>query len=228
MKEKIKISLFKSLYNTRDVSYKIDIEEALDRIKNGSSQKLIEQIRNGDKELKKQLPAVMFAGTFTARNDNSLIEHSGLVCLDFDKYPSKQAMNKERKKIEEDLFTFAVFTSPSGNGLKVLVRIPKSDKEDHKLYFKGLQKHFNSEYFDEKCSNVSRVCFESFDPKTFINYDSIEFTDKAIEQGYSVTEKVPVLPLNNENEIIARLMKWWEGKFGLVCFGGCVLFVWYR
>ena len=35
---------------------------------------------------------------------------------------------------------------------------------------------------------------------------------KAIEEGYSVTDKVPVLPLNNENEIISRLMKWWEGK----------------
>ena len=212
----MKISLFKSLYSTKDVSYKIEIEEALERIRNGSSKELIEQIRKGDKEKKKQLPAVCFNGTFTSRNDNSLIEHSGLCVLDFDKYPSTQSMNKERKRIEEDLFTFAVFTSPSGNGLKVLVRIPKCDKDEHKLYFKGIEKHFDSEYFDEKCSNVSRVCFESYDPKIFINYESIEFTDKAIEEGYSVTEKVPILPLNNENEIISRLMKWWSGKYGLV------------
>lgn len=211
----MKISLFKSLYDTKDVSYKISIEEALERIKNGSSKELIDEIRKGNKELKKKLPAVMFNGTFTARNDNSLIEHSGLCVLDFDKYPTVQAMIEERKRIEDDLFTFAVFTSPSGNGLKVLVRIPKCDKDEHKLYFKGLEKHFNSEYFDIKCSNLSRVCFESFDPNIFINYESIEFTDKAIEEGYSVTDKVPVLPLNNENEIISRLMKWWESKYGL-------------
>jgi hypothetical protein len=79
----MKISLFKSLYST--VSYKIEIEEALERIRNGSSKELIEQIRKGDKEKKKQLPAVCFNGTFTSRNDNSLIEHSGLCVLDFDK-----------------------------------------------------------------------------------------------------------------------------------------------
>ena len=211
----MKISLFKSLYSTKDVSYKIEVEEALDRIKNGSSKELIEQIRKGDKEKKKLLPAVCFNGTFTSRNDNSLIEHSGLCVLDFDKYPTDQAMIEERQRIEDDLFTFAVFTSPSGNGLKVLVKIPKCDKDEHKLYFKGIEKHFDSEYFDEKCSNVSRVCFESYDSNIFINKDSIEFTNKAIEQGYSVTEKIPVLPLNNENEIINRLMKWWDEKFGL-------------
>ena len=81
----MKISLFKSLYSTKDVSYKIEVEEALDRIKNGSSKELIEQIRNGDKDKKKLLPAVCFNGTFTSRNDNSLIEHSGLCVLDFDK-----------------------------------------------------------------------------------------------------------------------------------------------
>jgi len=211
----MKISLFKSLYSTKDVSYRIEIDEALERIKNGSSKELIELIRKGDKEKKKQLPAVCFNGTFTSRNDNSLIEHSGLCILDFDKYPDTKTMTEERSRIEDDLFTFAVFTSPSGNGLKVLVRIPKCDKDEHKLYFKGLEKHFDSEYFDEKCSNVSRVCFESYDPDIFVNHESIEFTDKAIEEGYSVTEKIPVLPLNNENEIINRLMKWWDDKFGL-------------
>ena len=54
----MKISLFKSLYSTKDVSYKTEIEEALERIRNGSSKELIEQIRKGDKEKKKQLPAV--------------------------------------------------------------------------------------------------------------------------------------------------------------------------
>jgi len=212
----MKISLFKSLYSTKDVSYRIQVFEELERIKNGTSKELINKIRNGNLDLKKQLPAVCFNGTFTSRNDNSLIEHSGLCVLDFDKYPNKELFLQERKKIEEDIFTFAVFTSPSGNGLKVLVKIPKCDKDEHKLYFKGIEKHFNSEYFDEKCSNVSRVCFESYDPNLYLNKDSIQFTNKAVEQGYSVTEKVPVLPLKSENEIINRLMKWWSEKFGLV------------
>jgi hypothetical protein len=70
----MKVSLFRSLFSTKDVSYKIDVTEALDRIKKGTSQKLIEAIRTEQDaskrgELKKGLPAVCFNGTFTSRND---------------------------------------------------------------------------------------------------------------------------------------------------------------
>jgi len=217
----MKVSLFRSLFSTKDVSYKIEAVEALERIKDGTSQELIEKIRTEQDsskrgELKKGLPAVCFNGTFTSRNDNSLIDHSGLCILDFDKYPTDQDMIDERKRLEEDQIVFSVFTSPSGNGLKALVKIPICDKDEHKLYFKALGKHFNSEYFDEKNCNVSRVCFESYDPNIYINLDSVEFTEKATEEGYSVDQKVPVLPLSSENEIVSRLVKWWGSNYGLI------------
>ena len=212
----MKISLFKSLYDAQNVSYKIDVLKALERIKTGSSKELIEKIRKGNKELKKSLPAVCFNGIFTKRNDDSLVEHSGLCVLDFDKYPTVEAMVEERKRLEDDLFVYSVFTSPSGNGLKVLVRIPKCDKDEHKLYFKALEKHFDSEYFDIACSNVSRVCFESYDPNIFINESAIVWDKKAEEVGYSVLQKAPILEIKSENDIISRLMVWWSKNYGLV------------
>lgn len=79
--------------------------------------------------------------------DTSLTEHSGLICLDFDGYPKVKTMLDDKAAISKNPYVFAVFISPSGNGLKVLVKIPK-DKDNHVNYFQSLQKHFNSEYFD--------------------------------------------------------------------------------
>ena len=211
-----KISLFKSLFDTNNVGFKIDVNEAFDRIKRGESKELIEQIRQGNSELKKKLPAIMFNGVFSSRTDDGLKEHSGMCILDFDKFETTEKMNQVRNDMQNDDFVFCLFTSPSGNGLKAIVKIPKCDKVEHKLYFKAIGKHFNSEYFDEKNCNVSRVCFESYDPDLYLNENSFEWTQKAIEEGYSVSDKVPILPISNENEIIVRLLKWWDDNYGFV------------
>jgi hypothetical protein len=208
-----KISLFKSLFETTNVGYQVTIKEVFDRIKNGTSKELVEKIRAGDKELKKKLPALMFNGIFTSRTDSGLKEHSGLCVLDFDKFENEDKLKRYKKTLKDDDFVFSVFVSPSGNGLKAIIKIPKCTASEHKLYFSAIEKHFDSEYFDEKNCNVSRVCFESYDPKIYINENSFEWTQKATEQGYSVTEKVPVLPLDNENEIITRLIKWWDENY---------------
>ena len=73
----------------------------MERIKEGKSKELIKQIRsekNKDvrQELKKSLPAICFSGTFNKRSDDSIIEHSGFICLDFDGYKTKKDMMSEK------------------------------------------------------------------------------------------------------------------------------------
>ena len=58
---------------------------SLDRIKDGKSKELIKQIRKEkDKkvrqELKKNLPAICFSGTFKKRADDSILEQLPLCC----------------------------------------------------------------------------------------------------------------------------------------------------
>ncbi len=84
------ITIFKSIKDT-DAPFFREVDVIFNRIRNGSSKDLVLRIRNEkDKtdrnELKKQLPAICFSGTFNKRSDASLIEHSGLICLDFDGY----------------------------------------------------------------------------------------------------------------------------------------------
>lgn len=217
----MKITCYKSLFNPKAGDFIIPIDKAFNRIKSGSSKLLLEQIRNEtdkDKrnELKKSLPCYLFSGTFSARKDDSLIEHSGLIALDFDGFPDDETFKTWRDTLEQNEYTMAVFTSPSGNGLKSVVKIPKCDRDEHKLYFIALEKYFDCEYFDKSCKNISRACFESFDPNIFINMESKQWTERSEEEGYQYTNREPQIVLSDTAEIINRLLKWWGKEFGLV------------
>ena len=217
----MKITCYKSLFNPKAGDFQIPVEKAFSRIKNGSSKTILEKIRSvKDKEeknkLKQQLPCYLFAGTFSARNDNSIVEHSGLIALDFDGFPDDKTFKHWRKKLIKDEHTMSVFTSPSGDGLKSIVKIPKCDRDEHKLYFTALEKHFDCEYFDTSCKNISRACYESYDSNIFINYESKLWVEKSEEEGYQFTDREPQIVLKETNEIIERLLKWWTRDFGLV------------
>lgn len=205
------ITIFKNLAQTNTPFFR-DIDFIFDRIKTGKSKDIIDHVRKQKtKELaddvKKQLPAICFSGTFSKRSDSSILEHSGFICLDFDKYESIDLLNEDRNKLIADKFTYAVFISPSGIGLKVIVKIPK-DIENHKNYFDALEKYYNNSHFDTTSKNISRICFESYDPNIFINSNSKLWDLKQDYIEYDYRDQAPVVKLDNESEIIKRLYKW--------------------
>ena len=216
----MEITIFKDIKDTAQPFYR-DVSKILERIREGASQEIVRSIR-GEKdkekrnELKQSLPAICFSGKFTKRNDASITEHSGLICLDFDGYENDKALLEEKELITKDRYTFACFISPSGLGLKVLVKIP-TEVETHKKFFTSLQHHFDSPYFDITCKNVSRVCYESYDPLIYINEQSSIF-NQIVEQEYQEVVKhkdIQTIPITDENKIVDILMKWWERKYGL-------------
>jgi len=214
-----KITVYRNLFDSKGVAFYLSIDKALERVKAGKSKKLIQDIReekNKEKrnKLKEKCVCILFNGEFSARNDNSLINHSGLCILDFDNFESAEQLKDYKETLTKDKYTFSVFISPSGNGLKCLVKIPECTKEEHPLFFNELEKHYNSKYFDAANKNVSRVCYESFDPDIYINKDSILWDKKEIKEGFKYTERVPKIPVNEEGQIIALLLKWWESNFG--------------
>ena len=68
----IKISVFKSLFKSTDVPFDLTLEQIVTRIRTGSSKNKIDLIRNGNKEIKKKLPSIIFAGEFSERNRKGL------------------------------------------------------------------------------------------------------------------------------------------------------------
>ena len=90
------ITIFKNIRETSTPFYR-NIDVVLNRIKEGASKELVKKIRQEkDKthrnEIKQDLPAVCFSGTFNKRNDSSLVEHSGFICLDFDGYKKQKIL----------------------------------------------------------------------------------------------------------------------------------------
>jgi len=215
------ITLFKNIKETSTPFYR-EVDVILDRIREGATKVLVKQIRlEKDKsernEIKKNLPAICFSGTFTKRNDGALTEHSGLICLDFDGYKKQKELLSQKESLTKNKYVYSVFISPSGNGLKVLVKVPQ-DADNHVNYFNSLEKHFNSPYFDKTCKNLSRVCYESYDPLIYINKNSSVWD---VIEDLEYTEVIahrdpPTIPITDENKIVDILIKWWQKKYPMV------------
>ena len=216
-----KITIFQTIKDTSTPFFR-NVEVVLERIKEGKSKELVDGIRKEkDKEkrneLKKQLPAVCFSGEFNKRADSSIINHSGLICLDFDDFKNKASLTKKRKSLEADKFSFAVFTSPSGNGIKVLVKIPR-DIDNHKQYFQALEDHYSCEYFDTTCKNISRVCYESYDKDIYVNPKSKLWDKLKVDTQEQISTNTGRLTIkvDDDDEVINRLTTWWESKYGMI------------
>ena len=159
------ITVFKNIKQTSTPFYK-DVFHILDRVKDGASADLCRKIRKESNKsernvLKKNLKAILFAGEFTQRNDNSLKSHSGFMIADFDDFTNDVELNYWIKKLKNDVHVYMLFISPSGNGFKAVIRIPKSNANEHKLRHEAFANYIKCDYFDTTNKNVSRVCFES-------------------------------------------------------------------
>jgi hypothetical protein len=215
------VTIFKDIKET-EAPFHREVDLVLNRIKEGATKELIKKIRKENNkqarnELKKMLPAICFSGTFNKRSDNAIHKHSGLICLDFDGYLKIKELLQDKEVLCKDKYVMSVFISPSGKGLKVLVKIP-SDIENHINYFNSLEKHFNSPNFDKVTRNISRVCYESYDPFIYINYNS-SIWDSIIESEYVEINKhtdIPTIPISDENKVVDILIKWWTKKYPMV------------
>ena len=215
------ITVFRNIKDTSTPFFR-PIDGILARIKEGKNKDIIKRIREEKNKdvrnvLKQELPAICFSGTFNTRNDKALIDHSGFICLDFDGFDKQHELIAKKQELIKDKYTYSVFISPSGDGLKLIVRIPK-DADNHKHYFKSLEGKYNSPNFDVKCSNLSRVCYESYDPLIFINPNSAVWMDMSQGKYEEMITNVSksTIKLSDQNEIIRRIRVWWDKNYGMV------------
>lgn len=114
---------------------------------------------------------VTFSGRFTQRRIEGLIEHSGLICLDFDHLDQSLTDIKTRLINDPELIPALLFVSPGGNGLKLVLPIDLN-RANHKTWFFGLSNYYKATYgleADKSGSDVSRACFLAWDPEAYIN-----------------------------------------------------------
>lgn len=200
-------TIFENIYIKENPLY-VSIDTALERIRTGKKSRIkVEAVRScidADlaQELKKNLPCVCFSGKFSTRHDNKMVEHTGFIVLDFDKVND---LGEVAAKISEKDFIYAMWTSPSGNGLKALVKI--ADGSKHRAHFEAIKEVFPD--IDNSGINESRVCYESYDPNIYINKEAKIFTKIKTTDQFKAKEVVA-----DERAVFSKLLKWLANKGG--------------
>ena len=176
--------------------------------------KVTTDLRNaGDSALKSRIKAteldyVTFSGLFSNRSSKGLIKHSNLFCLDLD---DLQGLESIKSKIIMVLPPALMFTSPSGNGLKLVYKIEITKDASHLKYYNAFELFFKSQLnliIDEKCKDVPRACFLCHDNKAYYDHEAEvldisfidTFTGEVLEEASQFIE--------SNNEIIKNLKIW--------------------
>ncbi|WP_051190379.1 BT4734/BF3469 family protein [Kaistella palustris] len=182
----MKSTIFK---NFNEVVENKDILKILEDIKTGTYRNAITYLRKSQADDKKEaaerakkaLPAFTPSATFKGgRKMEFLTNYNALIVLDIDKItPGK--LSECRSVLQNNQYAFAYFTSPSGNGLKIFVKV-ECKKENHKESFLKLQEYFEkllSVEIDKSGKDITRLCFFSYDPEMFLNENATVFASAA-------------------------------------------------
>jgi putative DNA primase/helicase len=133
-----------------------------------------EKAKDAVKSKKEQLPGILFSGRFSQRKKEYLIQHSGLLCADLDSLGERRS--SVREKLIASPFLFALFLSPSGDGLKPVFRI-STDAEKHLASFRAVERHvleLTGIQIDPSGKDPTRIAFVSYDPDAYYNPGAIE------------------------------------------------------
>ena len=152
-----------------------DCDKSIKRIVDVIAKEQDKSTRNKLKE--KLLPVFCPNGTFKKREDQALIDMSGVVCIDLDDVKDLQGENNRLKAFP---CVLSIFRSPSQNGLKVLVLHDLKDPERFQDLYGHLGEQLgltgrNDLKFDTRCGHVSRACFMSVDKDIYINDSAIAY-----------------------------------------------------
>lgn len=153
------------------------LDEVIASIYRGDYRQVVNELRAANESDKgkikaHKIPAFTPVGTF---KDNHTVadfkEPSGYYVLDFDDVDNPE---QYRDELAQFPFVAVAFVSPSGNGVKALVRIERitSNQESHKI-FAHLSNYFKKAGLKVKADpsgkDVSRLCLLSYDPHLYQN-----------------------------------------------------------
>ncbi|MGC6419724.1 MAG: DUF3987 domain-containing protein [Chitinophagales bacterium] len=150
----------------------------IDGIKKGEWSSTVEEYRkavatetNKDrlKEVKSSIPCFTISGIFKGgRSANYLEQYSQVIGLDYDDIEDVESL---RQVVNDCDYTYASFVSPTGNGLKVFVRVNSSSSE-HEEVFSSVKRYYDNLTAiesDIKVKDLPRLCFVSYDPLAHLN-----------------------------------------------------------
>ncbi len=165
----------------------ITVQQVVDLIRGNDYREKIEAGRDaykkGDKgaykEVKDALPAVTFSGEFRAAGKAGLVQHSGLLVVDFDGLALDQ-IERAKDELGRHPATVLVFISPSGCGIKWVVAVDATEETSHRGCFDAVVREVAEKFpkltVDPSGKDVCRRCFVSFDPGIIVKAPTGRYT----------------------------------------------------
>jgi len=165
---------FKSLRNTKPQEV-VNLISVLNEIKSDKYKEKIEKIREDENPskspLKDRLPVFTPTGQFNHRSIKGLEEYNGLICLDIDHIEEPENLKTKCKSLP---YVYSAFVTPSGKGLKVLIKTDATLETYKETELKVAEKFKldTDAIRDNHCKDIARIQFVSYDPEIYINEKS--------------------------------------------------------
>jgi hypothetical protein len=114
------------------------------------------------------------------RKNNNLISLNHLI-FDFDHLNG--SLDNVRKQLMLDKNVYLLYTSPSGDGLKVICPIANeiTDPKEYKILYPEYAEAFSREHgieWDKSTVDAARASFLSYDPDVYVNANAVPLDDK--------------------------------------------------
>lgn len=223
---KFQVSAFCDVWdvNNNNQNKNYDAEFILDIIRTGNKgvANKINAIRKATTKeerdkLKQRLQTVMWQGIFAERNNNSCLSLSGLVCIDVD-HVDEHELDRIKQTLSGWSCVLAFFTSPSGDGLKVIIKTDNNSIDDYGNCYRQVEQLFTDAFGiqpDSRCEDLSHPCYISYDPGIYYNpnatswhYEHKPEFDRILEQqSHQGPNDGTVLELSPYDKFMAQMNK---------------------
>jgi len=167
-------TFFTSLKNTTP-SKVCTLQEIFGIIKSEKYKPIVSKIRAEELPsksiLKNKIPVFTPTGVFNHRSIKGLEIYNGIICLDLDGVEDPRSLKNVCKTLP---YVYAAFITPSGKGLKVIIKT-SSNTEDYKKTEELVSKRFFEDtgfMRDNHCKDIARIQFLSYDPDLYYNENS--------------------------------------------------------
>ena len=199
--------------NFRDRKGNYELVKVLNAIKEGRFDKEITKLREADSEEEKgriKNSLLAFTPSVELNTGRKFAEgdsYSSIIHLDYDKLDDVPGALKKIKALE---YTYSCFISPSGNGIKVFVRV-SNQVEQHKDAFNTLKSYYDKAVgveSDKSIKDLCRLCYVSSDPELYLNEESQVFDYTTIsmtrtpEELWEYTSRKETFTVGNRNNFI--------------------------
>lgn len=180
-----KISVVRRIYHPDNI-VDVDLYDVLESIRSGSFQgqilcgitTTIQSLSDHSEQGKLKfwnLPAVLFNGTFSYKNNDGLTSYSSFTALDFDQFQDGDTMERTKLELQSVPYVVAVFVTPSGKGLKAIVWHDNKDPIYHDELYHQLLGLYQLPVTDSSVCDLSRGNYLCYDPSIWINPSPVPY-----------------------------------------------------